>query len=202
MIRLEKTGLISAFIFVCAGIGANALATVKPEVPQPTNVSAESYASSNSAASVSNVQGGNAHVSANTGDSNANNSLEVSYKDRLQAPGLHVGSVYPSSVCGTGGAFSLTVPGGSIGGSRAKAELESCVRREWFRLLSIEHKALALRVACSDPIVAAVALKGDCEYTPPLAPQPCAACEPKSDSYTKKETDERIEKAFRSTVAK
>lgn len=182
-------------------ISSSAYATVKPEVPQnpPTSESyASASASSNSNAIVSGVQGGNAHVSANTGDSNANNSIRI--EDRLQAPSVSAPSLFASGVCSGGGSIGLSIPGGGISGGRAK-EIQGCERREWYRLLRDTSPALALKIACSDPIVAAVAKPGDCDYTPPPAPQPCAVCEPK-DGYTKQEVDERIEKAFKSTVAK
>lgn len=169
-------------ILLLSLIPTAALATVKPEVPQPTNVSAESYASasSNSAASVSNVQGGNAHVSANTGDSNANNSISIAERDVRQAPGGMSTPVFASHSCALGGSLGLSGPGFGVTGGKAKSD-PKCDLRETVRILSSLNPSLALALLCQeDPAVAKAAGPDGCKLPPPATVvqivQPAAAC--------------------------
>jgi hypothetical protein len=98
--------------------------------------------------------------------SNAGNSqsLSIDYRDRLQAPASHAPAVYASGPCAYGWSAAVSVPGGSVGGGKAKPD-PSCDRREVARVLTPLNPQLALKVLCADPIVAKVAEEGDCVYT-------------------------------------
>jgi hypothetical protein len=194
--RIRPAYLAALTVALGLFLASHAFATVQPNTPTPVatanaDASAGAVATSNSGS----------FSTASTGPSNANANNAISFEDRLQAPALLAAAVYPSGLCASGGSLGISVPGGAISGGRTKNENESCARREWFRLLSADHPALALAIACSDPIVKAAAGEKLCDYKPAPAPQPCAVCEPK-DTYTKQEVDAKVEKAFRSTVAK
>jgi hypothetical protein len=191
--RIRPAYLAALTVALGLFLASHAFATVQPNTPTPVataDASAGAVATSNS--------GSFSTASTGPSNANANNSLQVNQV--RQAPGVSPPGLFASNPCVVGASAGLSIAGGSVAGGRVKEDA-GCSRREWYRLLRDTAPALALRVACSDPIVAAVAVNGDCDYTPPTAPQPCAVCEPK-DTYTKQEVDAKVEKAFRSTVAK
>jgi hypothetical protein len=190
-------------------LSVNAHATGKPDpVPSQTQTA---NASSNSVVSNANhnASGSWSEASANGGQggsgyatSGGNTFAPVTnVEDRLQAPATSAASVFPSGVCGSGGSLALSVPGGSIGGSRASKEIIGCERREWFRLLIGVHPQLALKIACSDPVVKAAL--GDDACVLPVAPVATVAPPVDLSGYaTKADVSEAVTKAFKSTVAK
>jgi hypothetical protein len=187
-----KTFLVALFAFA-----GPAYATGSPPAPESPDIRSDaSAASKSSAVGVGIAKGGDAQSastswqtqgqtqnqtaqssSAASTDGNSQNlSIESSYRDRLQAPSAFAPAVYASGPCAYGWSAALSVPGGSVGGGRAKADA-ACDRREVARVLTPLNPQLALKVLCADPIVAAVAQGNDCTYVevvgekvPPLPP--------------------------------
>jgi hypothetical protein len=125
--------------------------------------------------------------------------VSSSYRDRLQAPSSHAPAVYASHSCALGWSLGASVPGGSVNGGKAKAD-PSCERREWARVLYSMNPELALKVACSDPIVAQVAAPGDCEHVHVEFERETAAPDPiDMSAYA---TKEELDRVFRKTVSK
>lgn len=201
MNRLEKTALIAAFTLVCVGLSAHAFATTKPETPQPTPTSTATSSAHSDAVALSSStsnsgaqsfsHGGNA--SSYTGDSNANNSLTINDRDVRQAPSSFGTPIFASGPCTVATSGGLSGPGFGVSGGKARIDAE-CNLREMVRILTPLNPRIALKLACTDEHVKAIA--GDCELPP--APVPCQVCEPKADlsEYVKKsdliERDKRI----------
>jgi hypothetical protein len=192
--RIRPAYLAALTVALGLFLASHAFATVQPNTPAPVanaDASAGAVATSNS--------GSFSTASTGPSNANANNSLQVTQV--RQAPGVSPPGLFASNPCVVGASAGLSIAGGSVAGGRVKEDA-GCSRREWYRLLRDTAPALALRVACSDPIVAAVAVNGDCDYTKPNPKPDCEACQPKADSYTKEETDQRIEKAFKASQSK
>ena len=109
---------------------------------------------------------------------NAGNSqsVESHYREIRQAPASFAPAIYASGPCAYGWSAGVSFPGGSANGGRAKAD-PNCDRREIVRILTPLNPALALKVACADPLVKEVASTIDCampevvvENTAPTAP--------------------------------
>lgn len=142
----------------------------------------------------------------NANDSNA--SIDVQYKDRLQAPSIGAPPVYASGSCASGWSAGLAVPGGGISGGRAKADA-SCDRRELIRVLTPLNPWLALKIACEDPLIVEMRLRNlasasDCVYAPPALPPAAKIPEPPKESVvvTRDELRETVDRAFKQTSKK
>ncbi len=186
-------------------------ATGKPEAVAPASqasADASSDASASSLATVDAYTSSGSWSEANGGaggqsTSNATggaNSLSVSYRDRLQAPGLGIAPVYASHPCALGWSAGVSIPGGALGGGKARVDA-GCERRELARVIAPLNPSLALRVLCADPIVAAVARPGDCEYVTPVVAVPAQPVAPPVDlsAYA---TKEEVARAFKTSVSK
>lgn len=123
--------------------------------------------------------------------------MSSSYRERLQAPGVAAPSVFASHSCALGWSLGASGPGAGISGGKAKAD-PSCERREWARVLFAMNPDLALKVACSDPIVAAVARPEDCVYVHIEH----EAQKPEPIDMSAYVTREELDRAFRKAVAK
>lgn len=136
--------------------------------------------------------------------SNSGLSQSVNFEDRRQAPGLGVPSVFASGPCAYGWSAGVSVPGGAIGGSKAKAD-PNCDRREAARILLSVNPALALKVLCADPYVKEVATEADCIYA---EPEPLTFVDPTLFATKEELADVRqdsqvaIERAFKQTQKK
>ena len=137
--------------------------------PQPTpDPRADADASARADASAEQSQ----NASAAIGD------FEVSstYKERLQAPAVNAPPIYASGSCAYGASFSVSAPGVGLGGGKAKPDPD-CNRRELVRVVSSLNPALALKIACEDPLVVDMVARGAiqadaCQYVPPAPPKP------------------------------
>lgn len=148
------------------------------------------------------AEGGSASQSQSSTATNEGNhqslSVSSSYRDRLQAPSVFAPAVYASGPCAYGWSAGLSVPGGGISGGRAKTD-PNCDRRELARVLTPLNPELALKVLCADPIVAAVAVPGDCEYVRITTDEAHTASATPPPAYA---TKEELDRAFRQAVAK
>lgn len=129
---------------------------------------------------------------------NEGNSFSTSsvYKDRLQAPSISAPAVYASGPCSSGKSLGLAVPGGGISGGKTVTD-PLCDRREVARVLAPLNPALALRVLCADPYVAAVATGDDCVYVPVARTQTAPEVDP--SLYA---THEEVQRAFKQSQSK
>lgn len=93
----------------------------------------------------------------------------VNFEDRLQAPAQGIPGVYPTSPCAIGWSAGLSVPGGALGGGKAKVDA-NCEVRENIRLAIAVNPALALKAICRLPGLVEVASPEDCALPPPPAP--------------------------------
>lgn len=189
--RFIQSLSVAIFLLVIAGIAS---ATTKP-TPAPI-ATASSTASSDSSSDASSVS------SSFGGSSNANNQISYVDKDRLQAPSVSAPAVFASHSCAIGGSIGLAGPGFGVSGGKAKSD-PKCDLRETVRILATLNPALALALLCQeDAAVAKAAGPDGCKLPPPAPLPPCQVCEPKDDSYSKEEVDERIERAFKSASSK
>lgn len=218
-IRLLVIGVIGALLFRAS----EAMATGQHD-PDPPRATASADADAHSAAvagasavsgSVSVSRGGEAVSRSQSNQAqqqtaqggaanNEGNSLTVSshYEEKRQAPDVSAPAVYASHSCALGWSIGATGPGAGISGGKAKAD-PSCERREWARVLWSMNPALALKVACSDPIVAAVVGEGDCVYvTPPAAPEPTAYATKDDVEAVRRDSQQAIERAFKTKQGK
>ena len=134
--------------------------------------------------------------------SNAGNAQRVAInsKQKRQAPGAYAPAVYASHSCALGWSIGASAPGAGISGGKAKAD-PACERRELARVLTSLNPQLALTVLCADPIVAAVAVEGDCTYVapPPIIVESDPAPAPDLSRYA---TKEDLDRAFKKSVSK
>jgi hypothetical protein len=194
--RIRPAYLAALTVALGLFLASHAFATVQPNTPTPVatanaDASAGAVATSNSGS----------FSTASTGPSNANANNAISITDRLQAPAVGAAPIFASGPCVVAASGGVSGPGFGIAGGKAKIDPD-CNLREMVRILTALNPRIALKLACTDPAVKAVA--GDCELPPTPAPQPCAVCVPRetSDSYSKSETDERIERAFKGSISK
>ncbi len=133
--------------------------------------------------------------------SSATNGLSYSVQDRLQiphAPAPTAPAVFASGPCNTGDSRAITTPIGGVSKGKSTADA-NCDRREVARVLTPLNPALALRVLCSDPYVAAVATPEDCIYTAPVVPGNVT----KADlEQVRQENIKRVDAAFKQSQAK
>ncbi len=205
--RVRPAYLAALTLALAAFLASNAFAGDKPSGTAPaTTTTAESGSSSlatvdayTSSGSWSEANGGDGGQSTSNATGGAN-SLSVSYRDRLQAPGLGIAPVYASHPCALGWSAGVSIPGGALGGGKARVDA-GCERRELARVIAPLNPSLALRVLCADPIVAAVARPGDCEYVTPVVAVPAQPVAPPVDlsAYA---TKEELGRAFKKSVAK
>lgn len=177
---------------VLAFLPLTVLATEKPHdkhIPTPITSTTTTTSSATATASAESTSGSLAQQS-------------LSIKDRLQIPTTAsptAPAVYASGDCSGGDSKAITTP--IFGASKGKTSPDlGCERREWVRILGPTNPALALKVACSDPIVAAVATGNDCVYVAPVT-VPDATLpveEPASKAYV----DEAVTRAFKNSLAK
>lgn len=136
---------------------------------------------------------------------NQGNSLSTvsNYRDRLQAPDINAPAIYASGPCSSGKSVGLAGPGFGISGGKTSTDPQ-CDRREVARVLMGVNPALALKVLCSDPYVAAVATGNDCvsvekqseQVTSPVASNTQAV------DLSPYATHEEVERAFKQSQAK
>jgi len=213
------------FVALTLLLTGTAYATGSPPAPEVPDTRTEASASSNAAAvGIAKAEGGNAMASGGTSSAsqsqtqsavsgaeatNAGNSQNLSveshYREIRQAPASFAPAIYASGPCAYGWSAALSVPGGSVGGGKAKAD-QNCDRREIVRILTPLNPSLALKVACADPIVASVAAEKDCVYAPPEVvientgpPVPAIDL---SRYVTREELAERDRRIMRKTVGK
>lgn len=149
-----------------------------------------------------------ANVAVDAKASNEGNTLSVVNEDRLQAPALGLAPVYASGPCNSGWSLGGSVPGYAMGGGKTRPDV-NCDRREIVRILTALNPALALKVACADPLVAAVAEAGDCVFSPappeviyvPL--ESASKCPPAPDlEALERRFDEKLRRQHTSCVSK
>jgi len=146
------------------------------------------------------AQGQTQSQNANASNSAANQ-LSLTVKDQLQiphAPAIFAPSMSPSAPCALTNSkgFSIPIGGATKGTSSADA---NCDRREAARVLIPLNPALALKVMCSDPYVAAVATPEDCVYV--AAPREKAVTHEDLNKLLE-ETSKRIGTAFKQSQQK
>lgn len=171
----------SCFLLVL--LAGSAFATDKPAQPNPTQHQAQ-------------AQHQNQHQDANA---SAQNGLTINYKDRLQiphAPAPTAPAVYASGPCNTGDSRAITTPIGGVSKGKSSTD-DNCNRREVARVLAPLNPALALKVLCSDPYVAAVAAPEDCVYVPTGTEVTKADLE-----QLREETSKKIGTAFKQSQSK
>lgn len=128
-------------------------------------------------------------------------SASVVNRDHRQAPSISAPPVYASGPCAVGASGGISTPVGGISGGKIVFDAD-CNRRELARVLTPLNPALALKVLCADPMVAAVATSADCTYkTPDAAPleKPAAAG---ADAAVSCATPETVTAAFKACVSK
>lgn len=178
-------------LYLLALLPLTVLATEKPHdkhIPKPVSQTATTHSAATAAATAESASGSLAQQS-------------LSIKDRLQIPATASPtgpSVYASGDCSGGDSKAITTP--LFGASKGKTTPdEGCERREWFRVLAPSHPSLALKVACSDPLVAAVASTEDCVYRAVAAQDATLPVDPPA---TQGYVDERVKRAFEQGQAK
>jgi|AGTN01.3.fsa_nt_gi hypothetical protein len=185
----------------------------KPDTPSAISISTSDADSRSESAANAIAHGGLATSSQNQTQSanaastatNAGNaqSVNIDQRDRLQAPATHAPAVYASGSCAYGWSAAISVPGGSVGGGRAKPD-PACDLREIVRILTPLNPYLALKVACTDPSVKEVAGPSDCVYQATVVATPVP---PDLTQYVKRDEvveilRERDKRIFEKAVAK
>jgi hypothetical protein len=98
---------------------------------------------------------GNSKSVSVAGGGNAKQSMSYTeVRQHRAAPDVGIGYAAPSANCANTHGFGLSVPGGAgtLGTSNPD---KGCERREWTRTLYIQGETvMALRISCSDPVVA------------------------------------------------
>lgn len=149
-------------------------------------------------------QGGSSNQAQSANNQGNSFSTSTVYKERLQAPSISAPPVYASGPCSSGKSLGLSIPGGGISGGKTVTD-PLCDRREIVRVLTALNPALALRVACADPYVTAVATEDDCVYAPPVtvhAEQVNGTLSPPAVDLTPYATKEDLERAFKQAHSK
>lgn len=129
-----------------------------------------------------------------------NLSVTSNHKQVRQAPSISAPTVFASGPCAYGWSAGVSSPVGGISGGKAKADV-NCDRREVARILLGVNPALALKVLCADPLVAAVASGDDCQYIPPATNVVTEPVTPKADT-SKFVTREELNKVFKKSQSK
>lgn len=142
-----------------------------PPKPAPAPVAIAGAAAGADAAAQASADA--AADASSTSGAEANNALSLSstYRERRQAPALATPSIYASGSCGAGWSAGVSVPGAAVSGGKSRPDT-SCDRRELVRVVAPLNPFLALKVACEDPLIVDMLLRGlvereQCEYVPP-----------------------------------
>lgn len=147
--------------------------------------------------------GGQAEATGGTAEATGGS---VEYSQRRQAPALSAPPVYASGPCAVGASGGISTPVGGISGGKVTFDAD-CNRRELARVLTPLNPALALKLLCADPMLAAIATESDCAYarppeTPAAAPVVVNVSAPPPAAPVACAAPEAVEKAFAKCVGK
>ena len=136
--------------------------------------------------------------------------LSAEYKERLQAPSISAPPVYASGNCAYGWSVGVAVPGAGASGGKTTPD-KDCNRRELVRVVTPLNPWLALKVACEDPLIVDMLLRGlaskeDCKYVAPVTKPnpPQVTIEDVRQEVGKfvSEVNERVDKSFQQAQKK